>query len=990
MQHTFLSHILPTLPTPDAFGNAPVYYSVGLGYSYPQQTPHSSIQSLIDRCNALSNAGLNAYMALGSFRDPTAGRKQANALEFKSIWADIDVGKQSCKYQTQQEAKEALCKFIVDTALIPTYVVSSGAGLHVYWCFEKNVAAPLWKQVASLFQQLCNQQGLDIDPARATDTASVLRLPGTVHTKTGNVVTIVHRCTDNTKPEGKDTILYQPRSFTELVVKHLGTVQVAPAPVAPPPVVAGSTLSEAMGFGPTEPTADAEKIARNCPQVLAMGQQAYPSWFAAMSVLRRCTNGIEWAHKLSALCPEKYDQAVTERRFYEANPDSPCRCDTFERLNPSFCGACKYKGRVKSPVQLDRIAAPVVKKIQNKTGDLVAASDGHLVFPEGWNSEYTYMPRGGSFEVDDTGIVAITVNKNKQGQLETQRETICHSKLYFKHSELTLDDDRPQRSYMFDAYHPSGDVETVRYIVDEDNGPQNTMNWFNNAKMYPARPNISGQVFMNFMNAYLNAVLHGAKEIRTFKQYGWIEDFMEPNSKEPTIGFLTGDGVITSKGIYEAGYGKDASKTRKNFGHAGTLASWKESARLYKELDQKICQLAMCFGFASPLMKYSIVEARNCLFNVWSDKGGKGKSCMLRMVASIWGDPMEAFFGKDSTFPSTEFKLMLWNNMPAMLDELTSASDENMANLAFAICSGRQRSKMLKGGLGLADTGDWETCTFTTANKSFKECIARRHADTDAATKRVMDYEWDCKVYDDDPAMLAHINARMENIENNYGYAGPEFIYQLLTHPEKLAGLRKFIGDWAVAHGFAGDERFMAHPLAAAIQAGRWAVEFGLLDYDMDALEKWVLEVFVPHNRKQTAALAPDFKEMMVEYLNDRAASHTLMVKSAERGPKEIDPGAASMPDPYVLRQPMRELYARYERDTQQLWVMRSDFHNWCKQKRVPPSLILKDLEDKGIKVEAVTARLARNVSCWTIPRSKCYTFKADALNKLGYTDMEN
>lgn len=992
-QTAFLTRILPTLPAPDSFGNAPVYYALGLGYERPQQTPHSSIQSLIARCTALSNAGHNAYMALGSFKDPLAGRKQANAVAFKSVWADIDAGKEGSKYANATEALADLTRFIETTALYPTYIVSSGMGLHVYWAFTSNVDGNIWKQIATLFHQLCKQEGLDIDPSRATDGASVLRLPGTMHTKSGRMVQVIM----------DSGIMYAPADFVSNMGGKLHDVApvVPVAPVNVPQIVTGESLGALVGMGPEPPKADAERIARNCPQILAMGHSAYPAWFTAMTVLRRCVNGLEWAHKLSALCPEKYDSAITERRFYEAHEDMPAKCATFERLEPKWCEACQYKGQLKSPVQLDRMAvapvpapqattvAPIATAEAQKCGLVVPPINGHLQFPDGWKSDYIPI-NSRAYEVTHDGIVHVTT-KVKGNELETTRNTICDSRLYFKHSEVMVKNHRPHRSFLFDAYHPSGEMETVRYIVDEDSGPQNTMNWFNNAKMFPLNPSATGNVFMGFMNAYLNSVVHRAKEIRTFDNFGWIDDFIEPDTKQRTTGFITGDGVITTNGVYEAGYYSDSTlKAAKYlFTNAGTIEDWKHVPRMYQTLDLKIGQLAMCFSFAAPLMKYSVMEARNCILNIWSGKGGLGKSSVLLAASTVWGNPGESFFAKDSTFAAIEHKLAVWNNMPAMLDELTEMTDEKMTNLAFAICSGKQREKMNRGGASMVETGDWETCTFCTANKSFKECIARRHADTDAATKRVMDYEWDGNVPESRPDVLNYIRACLDIGSRNYGKAGPEFLFQLMQQPERLDGLRRYATDWATAHGFKGDERFMAYPLAVAMQAGRWAVEMNLLEYDMDALEKWVFDVFVPHNRKHTEALAPDFKDMMVSYLSDRAASNTLVVRRDFREKDEIDPKDLTIPDKYIVRMPTRELTMRYERDNRMLFIMRSDFTAWCKERKVSALLIINELELQGIHVNYGTARLARNVSVIPDARARVMIMEADALDRLGFNTDE-
>src|SRR5699024_7236521 len=66
--------------------------------------------------------------------------------------------------------------------------------------------------------------------------------------------------------------------------------------------------------------------------------------------------GLEWAHKLSAFDAARYTPEDTERKFYAAAQDAPALCSTFERMNPELCQSCKYRGQVKSPVQLHRLA----------------------------------------------------------------------------------------------------------------------------------------------------------------------------------------------------------------------------------------------------------------------------------------------------------------------------------------------------------------------------------------------------------------------------------------------------------------------------------------------------------------------------------------------------------------------------------------------------------------------------------------------------------
>ena len=961
MVRQFFSSILPSLP------EGGCYYITGLSQEKkPQIVPCPTIDQLLYQTDKLEGEGYNVFVGLGAYASAEDGKKKANVARLRALWCDIDVGKDDSKYASQRDAVAAVVAFSKETGLIPTYINSSGKGLHVLWSFTEGVAAPRWRQIAGAFKRYYESFGLDADPARATDVTNSPRVPGTTNHKHNLPVAVLL---------DKHDTLYDPDELYQKLVSKVGEEP--------------EQQDNKSSGGPT--IVSAKPIVQHCKQIAGMGNSDRKGWILAMSVLKRCKDGLDYAHQLSKENPAQYSEAEVTREFTSLEENAPARCATFLENNAELCEDCPHKGKIVTPVQLIHHGSYGSEEVPEPV------QTEHLEYPPKWDAHYIRMNHP-DFDVTDSGVYYNEVRKNKKtGEIERVSTLVCTTRLYLRKVEVFIKQFRPQRSYLFDAIHPDGERETLRYIIDEDGGAQNTNRWFNNAKIFCAMTGPkAGSIFMEFINAYLQSVAHEAKEVRVMNKLGWVDDFIDPVTKKPTHGFLIGSGLVTKDGMKEIGFQGDvANKTASTiFCHKGSLEAWKEVPRMYRRLRQPLGQLAMCFGFAAPLMRYSIAEARNCIFNIWSSKGGVGKSCLLRMVASIWGNPMESFFAKDTTFAAMEHKLMMWNNLPAMMDELTEMSDEEMANLAFAICSGKQREKMQRNGAVLVDTGYWETCVFTTANKSFKECIARRHANTDAATKRVMDYEWDGKNYSSHSKEMTYITRCLERAENNYGLAGPEFIYQFLQHPEKVATLRRYVAGWAKNYNFQGDERYMAYPLAIAMLAGEWAVEFGLLDYDMSELQRWVLEVFVKYNRQQTYILTPNYKDAVIEYISAQASRNMLRVKSAKRAREEPDPGTVGILDPYVLRMPQDQVNVRYEREENTMFIRKSDFRNWCKKNGYSTQSILKGLEKEGIHMDDGTENdkviLAKGVSVLTPVQARCFILRSDDLKALGYIDDED
>lgn len=66
---------------------------------------------------------------------------------------------------------------------MPTLIVSSGSGVHVYWVFDAFLERDRWLSFAGKLKVLMKAFGLHADPSRTADIASVLRVPGTLNYK---------------------------------------------------------------------------------------------------------------------------------------------------------------------------------------------------------------------------------------------------------------------------------------------------------------------------------------------------------------------------------------------------------------------------------------------------------------------------------------------------------------------------------------------------------------------------------------------------------------------------------------------------------------------------------------------------------------------------------------------------------------------------------------------------------------------------------------
>lgn len=973
MSSDFLSRILPPLP-PDNGSLAPCYYMVGIRNGTVRHMPFYSPLEGYDIAQSLY--GADTYIALASYKDKAFGRKAVNTLQANCFWLDIDVGKAKNSYPDRDTALKALTKFTLDTGLKPNILVSSGVGFVAYWVLDKPIDIDKWKVVARMFAALCKQGGFIVDPACTEDAARILRMPGTLHTKSGNTAQVLIDKGTSWSAKEFFTLL------TGLLKNPENYLQPAKAVTAPAAIAGANAVMtgafEGLGPQPPEPDAHAEPIVRGCPQILTAGLSSEPQWYAMMSVMRRCVDGLEWAHKLSAMDQARYNPQDTEAKFYHAPEDSPARCERFNELHPGLCQRCPHWGRISSPAQLRKPPknqlppAPVEPEPEQPAAQ---APQQHLVIPDKYNYPMLKV-QDYQFDVDSRGILYTHTDKDELGNLVSKTEIICTSQLYYLYSVCDYVDQAPQLTHWFQVIHSTGRKLKVPFVISRDMSLQCIMRWFNNAGMIPAGRSYKPQLFLDFMNAYLRNITAKGMELTTLKKFGWTK-IQDPVAKCETEGFAVGKGIITETGIHDTSFGDVAARIAEDeLTVKGNLEAWKAVPKMYKTLNQKAAQLAVCLSFAAPLMKYGAGTANSGVFSLWSPRSGRGKTQVIRACASIWGDPDAQIIQRNSSTVLRMRKLATLNNLPCFMDELTDVPDEDMYSLAYTLVDGREKQKLRSSGDKMVETGTWKTMTFTTANKSFKAAASKIAGDSEASLLRVMEIECDFESYEDRPQVQAYIQSCIDACRDNFGLAGPEFLYQLMQHHgDRLHTLTRQCEHWCVKYKFSNAERYIAYPLALAIKCGRWAVEFGLLDYDMDALEAWAVSEFIHYNRKATETLRVHHDEVLRAFLLEKQ-NNTLTVACHTRPASWQETPRGTM-DRYITNCPNQNIYIRRELDDGKIYIAANVLADWCRSRKLSMQVLLKELASMGIKAGTAAQNLGSGISWLDLAVTTCFVFSA-------------
>ena len=138
---------------------------------------YDSLEAVAKAADHFDADGFDVYFGLGTLRE-AGSRKKENVAYFKSLFLDLDCGP-SKEYPDQQQAVQALRKFVGELNLPKPMLINSGRGVHVYWPLTKPAPLAEWLTVAERLKKVCAERGLLADAAVTADAARILRPPNT-------------------------------------------------------------------------------------------------------------------------------------------------------------------------------------------------------------------------------------------------------------------------------------------------------------------------------------------------------------------------------------------------------------------------------------------------------------------------------------------------------------------------------------------------------------------------------------------------------------------------------------------------------------------------------------------------------------------------------------------------------------------------------------------------------------------------------------------
>ena len=871
---------------------------------------HDQLGEAKARLNALNNAGNTVYIAQATF-DPSkiaeakkanaslaegekrmGMRTQVNALKLKNFFLDIDVG-EKWPLKTKKEAADELKKFVRETGLPFPSVVSSGNGLYAHWILEQAVPADQWKTIAQLLKKVVAAYSppLGGDSSRTSDSASVLRPPGTTNRKPG-------------KPE-KDVVIIKDVAPVEFLdfVNRLGEAAKAKRvnrEMILPPTPADVNADFYAGLSPTGPPSNAERVAEKCAQVRevrdARGDVSEPLWYNTLGLVIHCEDGEVTAHEWSSGHPE-YSVAETSRKIaqWQGTGIGPTTCAKFGELNPTGCIGCPSNGKIKSPIVLGKPEPKAIVIVEEQC----PPPDG---FRRGEDGLYVEIEgRWVRFYDCDLYVDRLAYDQSLGYEVMTIKHTLPHE----------------------------GDLEcTVRSSLVNDPKALLTLLADNHIKVIGAK---NKTYLVNYMEGYQSKLQRMRRMSHYLCQMGWA------SARDGKDMFVLGKKILHSDGTSEeASLAHNVPVAAGGYRTAGSLQEWVRATKILSAPGMEPFAFALLAGgFGAPLMKFTGFDGAAVSM---VGPSGAGKTLMLMMIQSVWGAHQDLMMTKNDTDLSMISRLGVYNTLPLTIDEVTNMEAMKASNLLYQITQGRERTRLGRDSKEMNNLNRWNTLAVTSSNESLVDKLSATKTDATAEINRVFEY-----YVSKHELFVEPLTTELYwTITENFGHAGEVYAERLVKNVKRLrADLDKIKTRIEAKAATQGGERFWSAIASVAIYGGLIAKDLGLIDFEIAPVMRWA-EKTIQEMRTDKQELASDSVAILAQFLDEHAGNRLIVKGSAH-----------SKQGCQVIEAPRGALYVRYEIDTQRMYVSRPVLKTWLSKRYGSYTKLKRDLMEMKALVDA-------------------------------------
>jgi hypothetical protein len=804
-------------------------------------------------------------------------RGQENAVAIKSLFLDIDFKGGEHGYDTQDQAIEALARFLKETNLPkPSVLVLSGGGIHVYWTLARSLTLAEWRPLAYALAEATKQRELRCDTQCTVDGARILRVPNTFNRKL-----------DAPRPvtlAGDTGLDYSVERIWEALepYRNPNISALTPQPLfdLPPPskeflAKFNGTAALSAGIEPEYPPIKLEDIASECPFIsdaLATGGKDLinPLWNLTNLISVFTEGGIADAHRMGNQHPG-YTKESTDEQFERKAREKAEKglgwpaCATISGHGSKACQGCKHFAQGKTPIHaalrassttpaptaLCTVGVPSGANAQAGVAQIVTSQ----VIPP--SAPANDLPNG--YGRDQDGMVCI-VGQDDDGKATYERIV-----------DYTMEDAWLQRDpgmFHFKAKVEKGALRKIS-IPFELVGAMGMRSHLQEQSFMLPIGNRATENVARLMMAWIKLLHETADSVKS-APFGW------------THTGSTLDGFVYGGQLWGVGGSKSAAtgdpEIARQYAPCGSAHAWVDAAKMITDQERPELDALLASAFGAPLVAFT--GEPGVLMSAYSKESGIGKTTTLRIAQAVWGSPVTAMQSLDDTSNATMHKLGQIKSLPLYWDELkTEEHTKKFVNITFQTTQGKEKARLGRT-IHQREPGTWQTLLVSASNDSLLDHVTQHTSTTTAGLYRIFEYavppgSKGQLVPSDAALMVAKLNT-------NYGAVGLEYAKFLGAHHPTIAkDMELLLQQLHAETGSKSDERFWLVSIAAIILGARYANHLGFTQIDAVALKNFMLDSLLRMRGQLTQQPVDMAQELNVanvlaQFLAAMRAKHTL------------------------------------------------------------------------------------------------------------------
>lgn len=847
-------------------------------------------------------------------------RVQTNSLAAKCFFFDIDIGVSTArvqKYPTQAEGLRALREFCSQTKLPRPMVVSSGSGLHVYWLLKTDLTSDEWRVHAAKLRALALHYKLLVDPARTTDSASVLRVVGTYNFKDRAAPRAVQVLMTGTPSDG-----FLDRLSAAAIRADVHDVRLPPK--APDDGWGPSNLSTA----PSGPPPSLRSVLAACEVmrdvVRAQGNVSEPEWYHTLNLVRFLENGKKLVHKVSQGHPN-YDPDQTDAKVaqLEAKDVAPTSCLKLAEVTGSTaCTRCPFQGKVKSPIVAARYKDPAPPP-------LLVASTGAAPVQAIPDPPFPFI------RLKDGAIAHQT--KNKEGDEITQ--VIFDHDLYPLQRMASSEEKKEEHVWRVNLpiVGPTDFTLPAEALYDR----QKFVSHLANCGVFPRHGNIPP--LMDYMVAYIQELQRITAASAQNNHLGWNPAF---------DGFILPEKTYMVDGSVKAStLGGNAALVGSDMGKKGTLERQVELLRFFNHPAYAAHQFLILGSLAAPI--FWATGLSGAIVNASGDSGA-GKSTALYTAASFWGPPEKfALNGTElgATAKYKESRITTMSNLPMCVDEITMMEAKAAKNMAMSISQpGTRRGLKSDRTERKVPENSKATLMLCTANSSLHDLISQENASGSAGAMRV----FEIITYSTGVHTKAQADDFWHDLRQNYGWIGEAFMAWVAPNQQLVEDrVREKVRQVDIQMATHTSERFWSAAIAAVVVAGEIARELGLLTFDTAHLQSWAVTHQVNNLRGIVKAEYLTSTSVLQDYIAQIQGN--ILTTTQARG------FGSDTQDTVLNASRPNQLLGHYDQTLQTMWLLRKGFKDYCAKQGVNCMRAIDEMSTAKVGTDDILRRVIKD-----------------------------